>query len=127
MAWRRQIGLFILAGIVQLGIDTGVVVLLTAVGVPLIVANVAGRFAGAVGGFVMNGGATFSDADGRKLGRRYMTRYAFVWLAMTAISTTLLSALHAHVTLGWVWLAKPVLEAGLAVVSFLLSRHWIYR
>jgi putative flippase GtrA len=109
------------------GIDTGIVILLTALGVPVIVANVTGRLSGALAGFTLNGGVTFSEAGVRKRDRRHLQRYAIVWIAMTCVSTAMLTAVHGYAALGWVWLAKPIIEACLAGMSFLLSRYWIYR
>ena len=46
---------------------------------------------------------------------------------MTAISTVLVALVETHLGLHWAWLAKPVVEAGLAVANFFLLRHLVYR
>jgi hypothetical protein len=45
---------------------------------------------------------------------------------LTLLSTALVAALADRLNLQIAWLAKPVVEAGLAVVSFFISRHWVY-
>jgi len=49
-----------------------------------------------------------------------------VWTVLTLLSTVLVATLADHLSLQAAWLAKPVVEAGLAVVSFFISRHWVY-
>jgi hypothetical protein len=46
---------------------------------------------------------------------------------LTALSTVLVTVVAARLGLQMAWLAKPLVEACLAVVSFLVSRHWVYR
>ena len=46
---------------------------------------------------------------------------------MTVISTLLITGIEARLGLQLAWLAKPVVEGGLAVITFFLWRHLVYR
>lgn len=89
-------------------------------------ANVLGRIGGASLGFWLNGRYTFASAD-TAIGRRQFVRFVLMWLATTAASTWGVSQVEHAVGLQWAWLAKPIIDLGLAGLGFLLSRHWIYR
>lgn len=108
-------------------VDWGVFVLLTAVGVDTSVANVCGRVVGALLGFVANGRITFGSPGAPRLGRRHFGRFVLLWLAMTLLSTWLVSGVAAQLSLQMAWLGKPLVEGVLASVSFIVSRHWVYR
>lgn len=127
MSLLRQGRDFVLAGLAQLLLDWGVFVLASACAMPVPAANLCGRTAGALLGFWLNGRVTFADAGQSRLGWRRFARFLALWLLLTACSTLLVGVVGAHAGLRWAWLAKPVVEAGLAVVSFLLWRHVVYR
>ena len=123
----RQGVSFLIVGCCLIVLDWAVFVALTAVGVTAIPANVAGRVAGALVGFWANGRITFSVPGSPRLGRRRFARYLVLWTTLTLLSTVLVTLLADRLSLEIAWLAKPVVEAGLAVLSFLVSRHWVYR
>ncbi len=123
----RQGGLFLLVGLVQLALDTCVFIAGTALGLPVIAGNVLGRISGATLGFWLNGRYTFADNGQARLSPRHQLRFAIMWLALTALSTLILQATAAHHSLQGAWLIKPLVEAALAAVSFLVSRHWVFR
>ena len=50
-----------------------------------------------------------------------------LWLLLTATSTLLVSLVDHALGLQYTWLAKPLVEGGLACVSFLLMRYVVYR
>jgi putative flippase GtrA len=125
-AWLRQLFLFGIVGMIQVAIDSGVLIGLTRAGVDVAAANVCGRVAGALVGFLLNGKTTFPSLSGRRLHDGPLLRFILTWLALTAISTLLLVLLHEHVALEYVWLVKPMVEVCLAAVSFLVSKFWIY-
>jgi hypothetical protein len=50
-----------------------------------------------------------------------------MWLCTTAASTWAMGSIESHLGLRWAWLAKPGVEAALALVGFLVSRHWVYK
>ncbi|HUH31950.1 MAG TPA: GtrA family protein [Rhodanobacter sp.] len=123
----RQGVSFLAVGIGLIVVDWLVFVLLTAVGTTSVVANVAGRVTGAVLGFWLNGRVTFAQAGVGKVSVRRFVRYALLWSLLTLVSTALVALCAGHFGLRLAWLAKPLVEAGLALVSFMVSRHWVYR
>lgn len=125
MTLTRQGVLFLLMGFLQWVLDWAITVALSHVGVPLEVANVCGRISGALLGFWLNGTITFST--GTPLGRRQLLRFVIAWLVMTVISTIAIGFVGHSAGLQHAWLAKPFVEAALAVGSFFISRYWIYR
>lgn len=126
MGIKRQGISFLVVGCGLIVVDWAVFVLLSALGVPAAWANVAGRVAGALVGFAANGGITFRADGAPRYGARRFARYVVVWAVLTFLSTVLVTELADHLNLQVAWLAKPVVEAGLAVVSFFISRHWVY-
>ncbi|HEX7731997.1 MAG TPA: GtrA family protein [Rhodanobacter sp.] len=127
MSIARQGISFLLVGGCLVVADWAVFVALTALGTPPPVANVAGRVVGALLGFWANGRVTFGTPGDARLGRRRFTRFIVVWAILTLLSTYLVTVVADYLGLQMAWLAKPLVEAGLAVVSFFLSRHWVYR
>ncbi|MCC4633070.1 GtrA family protein [Xanthomonas dyei] len=128
MSLFRQGSQFTLIGGLQLAVDCGIFIAATAAGMPTVPANLLGRISGAVLGFWLNGRYTFAQqGGGARLGWQRFRRFAVMWLALTLISTWLLSATVDLVGLRQAWLAKPLVEGGLAIVSFFLGRHVVYR
>ncbi|WP_269789999.1 GtrA family protein [Stenotrophomonas sp. Iso1] len=125
MTLARQSWLFLLMGFLQWILDWLVTVGLSHAGMSLEIANVCGRLIGAMFGFWLNGTFTFSSS--RPLGRQQLLRFALAWAALTVISTWGVGYVGRSVGLEAAWLAKPLIEAVLAVISFFISRHWIYR
>jgi putative flippase GtrA len=82
---------------------------------------------GAVLGFVANGRITFGSSSAARLGRHHFGRFILLWVVMTLLSTWLVSEVALHLSLQMAWLGKPLVEAALAVASFIVSRHWVYR
>ncbi len=123
----RQLVGFGLVGGVQLLLDWACFVLLTAAGVPVVPANLAGRVAGASVGFWLNGRYTFASRDQPRLGQRALVRFVLFWLAMTAASTWAVQALDAQQGLHAAWLGKPLVDGVLAALGFVASKYWIYR
>ena len=116
-----------LVGLLQLLLDWVVFVALSGWGVPPATANVLGRVAGAVLGFWLNGRITFAQGDSARLGWHRFLRFAIIWLMLTAISTMLVTWVASQLGLQQAWLAKPLIEAALAVAAFFLWRHVVYR
>jgi len=127
MSIARQGVSFLVVGCCLIVLDWAVFVVLTALGVMPVPANIAGRLGGALVGFWANGWITFSVPGSPRLGRRRFARYLVLWLTLTLLSTVLVTLLVNRLNLEAAWLAKPVVEAGLAALSFLVSRHWVYR
>ena len=127
MPLLRQGGYYLVFGVLQLLLDWLLLVALTALGMPVAPANLASRTSAALLGFWLNGRYTFADGHGQRLGWRRFARFWLLWLAMTAISTVLVAVVASRLGLHQAWLAKPLVEAGLAVVSFFALRHWVFR
>ena len=127
MPLLRQGGSYLVFGVLQLLLDWLLLVALTALGMPVAPANLASRTSAALLGFWLNGRYTFADGNGQRLGWRRFTRFWLLWLAITAISTVLVAVVASRLGLHQAWLAKPLVEAGLAVVSFFALRHWVFR
>ncbi|HEY5972054.1 MAG TPA: GtrA family protein [Pseudoxanthomonas sp.] len=123
----RQGSSYLLVGLVQLLLDWGVFVAATALGMPTPFANLLGRVSGALLGFWLNGRLTFAIDGQARLGRKNFARFLLVWLSLTFISTWLVSHTALELGLRASWMAKPLVEAGLALVSFFLLRHFVYR
>ena len=127
MPLLRQGGHYLAFGILQLLLDWAGFVALTALGMPAMPANLASRTSAALLGFWLNGRYTFADGQGSRLGWRRFVRFWLLWLFMTAVSTVLVTVVEAQLGLHWAWLAKPVVEGGLALAGFFLLRHVVYR
>ncbi len=127
MTALRQLVSYGLVGGLQLLLDWACFVSLTAAGVTVVPANLAGRVAGASLGFWLNGRFTFSRGGQAVLGRRSALRFVVFWLGTTAASTLAMHAIDAREGLQAAWLLKPLVEALLAALGFLAARHWIYR
>ncbi|HGM6067995.1 GtrA family protein [Stenotrophomonas maltophilia] len=128
MSLLRQGSAYLVIGALQLLLDWAAFVLATAAGVPVVPGNLAGRVAGMLLGFWLNGRITFATADGQqRLGWHRFARFLPLWLLLTAASTLLVAAADHALGLQYAWLAKPLVEGGLAAVSFLLMRYVVYR
>lgn len=127
MSLLRQGPRYLLVGLAQLLLDWLVFVATTACGLPVAPGNLAGRVSGALLGFWLHGRWTFAEQGQARLGWRRLLRFAVVWLALTAASTLLVSLIADGLGLSQAWLAKPLVEAVLAVVGFFLWRHVVYR
>ena len=123
----RQGTSFVIVGLIQLALDWAVFSALYALGLAVTPANIVGRLSGACLGFWLNGVATFRDDAGARLGRQRLWRFILVWLALTGISSVLMQEVALRLGAHAPYLAKPVVEAIMAVFSFLLARHYIYR
>jgi len=127
MSLLRQGSAYIIIGLLQLLLDWLVFVALTAAGTPVVPGNIAGRVAGMLLGFWLNGRYTFADGREHRLGWRRFVRFLGVWLLLTALSTVLVSTAGQQLGMRQAWLAKPLVEALLAAVSFLMLRKFVYR
>lgn len=127
MSLIRQGGSYVLVGLLQLLLDWAVFVAATALGMPAAPANLVARVSGALLGFWLNGRVTFARDGVARLGWWRFVRFVLVWLALTAVSTWLVATVAARFGLHYAWLAKPVVEAALALPAFFLWRQVVYR
>ena len=127
MSLFRQGSQYIAIGLLQLLLDWGVFVAASALGIAAAPSNLLGRISGALVGFWLNGRYTFSLQGQQRHGWRRFARFLALWLAMTLISTVLVSYTASHLGLRMAWLGKPLVEGGLALMTFFLLRHLVYR
>jgi putative flippase GtrA len=123
----RQGGSYVIVGLVQLALDWAIFVAATALGMPVPAANLVGRLCGMLLGFWLNGRHTFAQDGKHRLGWKRFARFLALWVVITAASTVLVTAAAEYFGLRHAWLAKPVVEGGLAAISFLLMRRFVYR
>ena len=73
-------------------------------------------------------GHVVDAAQGRpRLDRQHLLRFVLAWLALTALSTLLVAQVAGRIDLHAAWLAKPAVEAALAVLGFVVWRQWVFR
>ena len=124
---RRQSTLFLLVGALQLAVDSTLYISLTALGMPVMPANIAGRVSGVSVGFVLNARYTFAVDGQPRLGRRSFLRFMVMWSVLTVLSTLILAWVAGSAGLQGSWLAKPAVEALMAAIGFVVQRHWVFR
>jgi putative flippase GtrA len=125
-ALANQGARFLAVGLAALLLDWAVFSALHAVSTATIAPNVAGRIAGAELSFWLNGRFTFADAGEARLGTRRFARYVVLWLGLTALSTLGMKAVDALLGGPAVYWCKLPIEALMALLSFFISRHWVY-
>ena len=123
----RQAGLFLAVGLAQLSLDSAVFIGATALGLPVGPGNVLGRVSGATLGFWLNGRFTFADGASSRLSGSHLRRFVVAWVLMTALSTLLVQWVSSQHSLHAAWLAKPMVEALMAVIGFVVWRQWVFR
>ena len=131
MKTARQVLLFVVVGGVQVAVDVLVFAAIFIVADAPVVGNVVSRATAAVIGFTLNRRYTFDawrigEAGGQGL------RYIALWLALTALSTLLVAMANAAlegVAHGreWMLVLKLLIEATLALLSFLGMRYAVFR
>ncbi len=128
----RQFLLFLSVGLLQYGIDALLFMLLFYLGASVAIANILARAGGAVAGFQLNGMLTFRVQRGEQgWGLTHGIRFVLLWLGMTVVSTVLMLVAEQLVesrglTADWIVGAKLTIEGLLALVSFALSKWWVY-
>jgi putative flippase GtrA len=128
----RQFLLFVSVGLLQYGIDVLLFAFLFFLGLPVGPANILARGGAAVVGFKVNGALTFHDQRGKQgWGLVHGLRFLALWLGMTAASTALVLISEYLVddrglAGEWILGAKLLIEALLALVSFAMSKWWVY-
>ena len=125
MTLRRHLGGYTAIGLLQWLVEYGLMLALSEWVMPVEPANVIGRVAGATLGFWLNGKWTFAG-DGTHVGRRALTRFVLMWVALTVLNTWIVHAIDAHFGLRMAQLLKPMADLTSGAIGFLLSRHWVY-
>jgi putative flippase GtrA len=127
MSIVRQGISFLIVGGCLIAVDWAIFVALTALGVQPSIANLAGRITGALLGYWANGHITFMTSEASALGRQSFIRFITSWFIVTALSTYMITIVANCLGLKTAWLAKPLVDGVLAIFTFFVSRHWIYR
>ncbi len=126
----RQPLLFVLVGGLQYLLDATLFGILLSTGLDIPAANILSRGTAAATGFVTNRYLTFNKrSDTLSSFTGSLLRFIMLWLAMTMASTGLLlavshfwgEAMQTQVA------GKLAIEAVLAVISFLISKYWVFR
>ena len=130
----RQLVFYFAFGCTQFVVDTLLLVAMTHAGVSVEVANPLSRAMAAVLGLLLNSSITFGQrGQPRRLPQTGMiVRYVVMWVSMTLLSTALISWLHDLrpddiARASWIAISKISVEALLFLLSFLVSRYWVYR
>lgn len=126
MSLKRHLGGYTIVGMIQLALDWTITVGLSYFGVRIGVANIVGRTGGALLGYWLNGRYTFAG-DKHGLGRQQFIRYVLWWLTATLLSTIAIELIDDVLGRTWAWLAKPLVEGVLALLSFVVARQWVFR
>lgn len=126
-ALSRQLFLFLLIGGCQVLLDWAVFVALTHAGLPLVASNLVGRLCGAMLGFQLNGRYTFANESRARLNGQHFRRFLVAWLLITTLSTLSLWMVLHRFDMQAAWLAKPAVEAVMAVIGFVVWRQWVFR
>lgn len=126
----RQPLFFLIVGGVQYLIDAGLYALMISNGVTTLPANITSRASAASMGFLLNRYWTFGQRnESLKRFISSLARFLVLFIAMTALSTLAVLWLESQ------WgddntsriIAKLLVEAVLAVASFLTARFWVFR
>jgi putative flippase GtrA len=127
LALSRQLLLFLFAGITQVLMDWGLFVALSHLAVAVPLANLGSRCTAAAFGFWFNGRYTFAAGGRPRLDALHLRRYVIAQIALTALSTLLVSLVASRFSLEMAWLAKPLVEGMMAGLGFVVWRQWVYR
>ncbi len=121
----KQLAQYGTVGVVALGVDVGTFLALRSIGVDLVPGNVLARFAGATTAYCGNFLWTFSRPAEATTWLRSGWRYTLVWVAVTLLSTFLLSSLtrlgapEAPSKLG--------IEMLMPLLNFFIARRWVFK
>lgn len=123
-----QLALYVAFGVTQLLIDWATFLLLVRAGLSIPMANPASRTFAAVIGYLLNGSMTFRGTGGKQhLNVRSFLRFVALFVALTGASTLLVDAGAQLFGTRWLAIVKMLVEGGLAVISFLAQKTWVYR
>ena len=126
----RQPLFFLLIGGMQYLLDATLFGFLLSAGLGITISNVLSRGLAAAIGFLANRYLTFGkQSDTFVSFSGSLVRFVILWITMTAISTALMLAISRawDADLTTQVISKLLVEAVLAVVSFLFSKYWVFR
>lgn len=118
---------YIAVGGMQFALDVVVFYALQLLSMPVVPANILSRLSAASAGYVANKHFTFSVPSAGTQGYRMVMKYWLFWLTMTAMSSGLLRLWESFFdTIGYVMLGKLVIDGGLCLIGFYISKKYIY-
>ena len=122
-----QLSRFLAVGVLLLALDTVIYTVTTWAGLPIPWANPLSRASAAAAGYFAHRQLTFAASATSPIPLDQMLRYLLVWCALTAVSTLSLFSIAGAASAQMAIVAKPLIEALLAGISFLMLKHWVYR
>lgn len=121
----KQLFQYGVVGVLALGVDVATFLVLRAMGVDLVPANVLARLAGAIAAYSGNHLWTFAQPPKLSGWLSSSWRYALLWIGATLLSTfllTVLTKMGANETA-----SKIGVEMLMPVLNFFVARHWVFR
>ena len=127
----KQLRRFLGIGLFQYVLDVFLFFVLFSVFQYSVLVNFASRAVAAVAGYYLNGLFTFRVGSEVRSGYR-KANFLVLWSLLTVLSTLLLALVKFLAERnGWnlevIALAKPMVEAILFLLSFVLQKHWVFR
>lgn len=121
----RQLFRYGVVGVVSLGVDVGLFMLLRLAGLDIVSCNVLARLVGALAAYSGNFLWTFEARPRSRFLGGATLRYAALWAGSTAMSTLGLTALVAlQVPESY---AKLGVELSMPLFNFVVSRLWVFK
>lgn len=121
----RQLLRYGTVGVVSLGMDVGLFVMLRSLGLDIVTCNVLARLVGAFVAYAGNFLWTFGGQTRSRFWGGATLRYGLLWFGSTALSTWGLTALVALQLPEP--LAKLLMELSMPLFNFLVSRLWVFK
>ena len=127
----KQLFRFLGIGLFQYVLDVFLFFVLFSLFQYSVLVNFVSRAVAAVAGYYLNGIFTFRVGSEVQSGHR-KANFLMLWSLLTVLSTLLLAAVKFLAERnGWnlevTVLAKPLVEAVLFLLSFVLQKHWVFR
>lgn len=119
----RQASSFIVIGLIQLAVEWAGFVFLTYCALGVVASNIISRGVAAIVGFYSNGHVTFKA----HVNIAALARFVVVWAVLSALDTGLVYVIRGTWGLLAAQLSKPLVDGFIAILSFIVSRYWIYR
>lgn len=123
--------MFFAIGCLQLAIDATLLALYVKSGVAVSLANLLSRASAAAVGYYLNGRLSFNKRH-EELKGTMIVRFWLMWAGMTALSSILVGlagtlATNSMARLEWLVACKVLIEGTLFLLSFMLSKRWVFR
>lgn len=130
---KKQLLVFTVVGGLQYFVDIIIFSTLIILSASIETSNILSRLSGALLGYRLNAKWTFKNnakKPANYFNLKRLTRYVILWISMTLASTIALYKFHEHTEYRiniYLILTKIIIEFILFIISFLVSRHWVFR